>query len=64
MSHILDQSMEYTGAVAAETLLQMARMNYWILEDEIFGGDGLRWFIGDHKDHLVGVKDKIGRAHV
>ena len=30
-----------------------------MLEDETFGGDGLRRFIRDHEDHLGEVEDNL-----
>ena len=57
MSHILDQAIEYTRAIGAVVMDQVAQVNHWVPNNETFGGDGLRWFIRDHEDHLAEVEE-------
>ena len=56
--HLLDQLMEYTGAVGSVMLEQIACINHWVPDNETFGGDGLRRFIGDYEDCLGEVEDQ------
>ena len=56
---VLDEAMEYTGAVRIEVLEMMGMMNCCIPEQETFSGDGLLQFIRDHKNHLAKVKNNL-----
>ena len=51
--------MEYTGAVGTMLSEHMAHINRRVPEDEIFGGDRLRRFIGNYQDQLVRVEDNL-----
>ena len=41
-------------------VLEMVTMNCYILEREIFGGDGLHQFIQDHQDRITELEDQLG----
>ena len=63
---MLDQVMEYTGAVGAEVvdMLTVVHEKVWALEPQVpnqhtFRGDGLQNFIQDHQDRLEQLEDQL-----
>jgi len=59
-SQVLDQAMEYAGAVRAMAMEQMALVNERIPTDHTFGGTGLRDFMSDHEERLAEVEGLPG----
>ena len=59
-SWVLDQAMEYAGAVRAMTMEQVALVNERVLTDHTFGGRALRDFMSDHEERLAEVESFLG----
>ena len=59
-SRIVDQAMEYTGAIGAMAMEQMAQINDRIPTDHTFGGTALRDFMSDHEERLAEVESFPG----
>ena len=56
---MLDWAMEYTRAVGVELVDMLASINAWVLDQHMFGSDGLCQFIQDHQDHLEQLEDQL-----
>ena len=56
---MLDWAMEYTRAVGMELVDMLASINTWVLDQYMFGSDGLCQFIQDHQDHLEQLEDQL-----
>ena len=59
-SWILDQAMEYAGAVGVMAMEQVALVNEQVLTDHTFGGTALRDFMLDHEERLAEVESFPG----
>ena len=55
-SRVVDQAMEYAGAVGAMAMEQLALVNDQIPTDHTFGGMVLRDFMSDHEERLAEVE--------
>ena len=54
---MLDQVMEYTDAVGVELADMLVSINVRVLDQYMFGGNGLCQFMQDHQDCLEWLED-------
>jgi len=60
LSRVVDQAMEYAGAIGVMAMEQMVRINDRIPTDHTFGGTALRDFMSDHEERLAEVESFLG----